>query len=109
MIDAIDILFVFLLVAFAAGGYYFGRKSKVKAANSEAIDYAVSWKNTACKQAKTIENINDRLTYFSLGEIEDLYDYLKNEEGCSDDTPLLGIVFPIDENTNWVTEYEDEE
>lgn len=92
----------------AALGYHFGKKEKTKVTNTEAIDYAVSWKNTAIKQAKTIDNINDRLTYFSLGEIPYLYEYLKDEESCTDDTPLLGIVFPIDENTNWTTECEEE-
>lgn len=91
------------LLIFALGGllgFRVGRKKVFK----DISDYAISWKNTAMKQAKTINDINERLQYYTVGELAGLYEYLKDAEDAEDSDVVLGLIASEGEFIEWKTE-----
>ena len=81
-----------LVAASVSGGYFLGKRKGRKEVDDQFFNLACTWKATSERQARTIEDIHDKLIYFTVGEIGDLYEYLKDEEDAEDTSPLLGIV-----------------
>lgn len=78
-------------------GYFFGYRAGKRDIDREHLDYAISWRNTAVKQANQIDHMMNKLEYFTVGDIGDLYEYLKEDEIFDDSYPILGIVGPLTE------------
>ena len=92
------ILTIVSYILVGALGYVIGYYQKKHKVESILIDKQIFFENQSKKQAAMIDELNNRLEYFTVSEIYQLSEYLEENE-FDEDQVLLGLVYPF-EKTN---------